>query len=164
MQYVELENFYRANRDMLVKRVSRSAGGDYNAEDVVQEAFFLAVKYWEGFDPERRELGAWFNTILNNACKRFKRDERLLGMAVEFDEEYVEPFTPSETERDTIALVKDYIGKHGGVQRDVLELYFLREYKPSEIALVTEAKIKTINTWTYKAKNEMMLLVLQQEE
>jgi len=53
----QLERFYKTNYLTLIKRVSHRAGGPYNAEDVVQEAFVRALKYWGHSSQTRKSWG-----------------------------------------------------------------------------------------------------------
>lgn len=153
--YKEIEQFYQDNYNRLVKILTHRAGSPENAEDVIQESFTRAMTYWSSFDPERQELGAWFNTIMNNTLRTYKRDERSGGTFVELEEEHHESFCLSETNQDTIQRIKDAIASKSGDDRDILDLYFLKQFKPREIMCVVETNNKRISYLVNQFKLEM---------
>lgn len=134
----EVEAFYRENYDELCKRVYHRSGGIHNSEDVVQEAFARALQYWDSFNPHLKELGAWFNTILNNSLRDHMKAERMMGCSVEYDEFLDEPYNPTEEEQELYKVVVRKLEEKEQPYRDVLYLYFIRDYKPKEIARVVE--------------------------
>lgn len=152
-----IEQFYIDNRSLLVNRITRRAGSPENAEDVVQDAFERALKYKDSFDPNRQEIGAWFNTILNNTLVKFKRIEIVGGMALEYEEDkHAESYTMSETDSDLVKKISEEISSKSGDVRDVLHLYFEKEYKPTEIKEVLNIPYRTIQSYIYRFKGEMM--------
>lgn len=150
-----LEEFYKRSYNDLCKRVANRAGGAYNAEDVVQEAFLRALKYWGSYNPERRSVGAWFNTILQNALKDFSKEERMIGMTVEFDEELCDGLVMSQTATHMLRKVRELIESKDGLTREILELYFLHSYKPRDIVKVLDVKVKTVDTYVFRFKQEV---------
>lgn len=81
-----IEEFYRENCDLYVRRLSRQAGSYSNAEDVVQEAFLRALQYSDSYTiSDNNNLEKWFNSILRRALVDFKRIETKQGMVVETD-------------------------------------------------------------------------------
>jgi len=151
----QLERFYKTNYLTLIKRVSHRAGGPYNAEDVVQEAFVRALKYWGAFEPDKKELGAWFHTILNNALKDFKRQELMYGMCLEFDEELYTGKEMAHVDQDVLAKVAKLIEEKRDGTSDILSLYYLRGYKPREIAEILDINNKAIRMAVWRFKDEM---------
>ena len=80
--YEQLESHYRANYDRFVARLRRNLNNKYNAEDVVQEAYCRAFKYWSTYDPDK-EFDVWFKTVLNNSIKDFFKKEIMHGMSLD---------------------------------------------------------------------------------
>lgn len=150
-----VEEFYIKHYRELCKRVSNRAGGAYYAEDVVQEAFVRALTYWDSYNPERSSIGAWFNTILNNALKDFMQDQRMEGMSTEFEEEVHEPQPMSQTSAHMLRKVESLINKKRDGTRDVLDLYFLHNYKPREICKVLDVNAKAVNMCVLRFKQEV---------
>lgn len=155
--YKLIEEFYTENRRLLVNSWSRRAGSPENAEDILQEAFFRALKYKDSFNPERQEIGAWFNRIMNNTFVAFKRDERLEGMSVEYnDETHAETYEMSQTDADLTARIIDEINKKDGDVRDTLYLFFVKEFKPTEVRDILDIPYRTIQSYIYRFKGEMI--------
>jgi len=153
----EIEAYYEANYGRLVKKFSYRAGGIPNAEDVVQEAFARALQYMSSFDSTRQELGAWFNTILNNALKDAKRDHRKQGMTpgVDEDAELSEPLDATMMKEQMIANILADIEKRAPVHQQVLTLYFLQGYTAKDISRVVDQKLNTVQTYIKRFKQHM---------
>lgn len=78
---------YKDNYRRLIKRMTFRAGTEWDAEDVVQEAYARALRYQDSFDGTN--FDRWFNTILNNALREHKNNES--GITHQsFEEEEVE--------------------------------------------------------------------------
>jgi RNA polymerase sigma factor (sigma-70 family) len=139
-----LEEFYIAERENLLRRLNYGAGTPEAAEDVLQEAFVRALTYWDTFDPANKELGAWFSTILKNSLRDFKRDEWLFGMGEEFDEEQYDPQEMAIPEGELIKQIYEMVDDKADHQREILLLYFEKNYSPKDIYNITGQKVKTI--------------------
>lgn len=150
-----LTKFYLDTQRELHKRVSNRAGGAYNAEDVVQEAFARALKYWDTYDPNNKELGAWFNTILNNTLKDFKRGELMYGMCIEFDENLYKGTELSLTNHHMVGKVKQLIEDKRDHTREILSLYYLKGYKPQDIEQILDVSNKSIRMAVWRFKDEV---------
>jgi len=150
-----LEKFYIENRLLLVKRLANRAGSIENAEDVLQESFTRAIKYRAHFDPDKRELGAWFNTIMNNALKDFKRDDRLGGMVITYEEGMEEAYEMSQTDYDMANRISKAISNRDANTRSVLHLYFEKECRVGEIKEILGIPYKTVESIIYRFKADM---------
>lgn len=150
-----LEDFFSANYRKLVARTKGRAGTPENAEDIVQESFVRALKYWGSFDPAHKELGAWFNTILNNATKAYMKVENNFGMSMEFDENDVEPEQFKPTDVRLIKRIESDIAKKSLQSQEVLSLYFLHDYSVQAIMEVTDIDAKSIKNRVTRFKAEL---------
>ena len=159
----QIEQHYEENFDKLVKRFSHRAGGIQNAEDVVQEAFCLALRYKDSFNPDnvygeaghRTEFGGWFNGILNNSLKLFKKKERLLGMSVEYSEDMDELIPLMDWEENMIEAIKKDIARKPEQVRQALWLYIFKQYKPREICQVVDMSNTYVRTSVKEFKQQM---------
>ena len=79
----QIENHYKENYGRILKRMTFRAGGIHQAEDIVQEAYCRALKYYSELKVE--EFDRWFSMILNNAYNDYKRDE--IGLSYIEDED-----------------------------------------------------------------------------
>lgn len=153
-KFPELAEYFEKEYNHLVKKVNRRAGGVENAEDVVQEAFFRACKYWDSYDPKTK-LGAWFNTILNNACKDKLREDRMLGMAVEIEDDHFDPVELTETDINAVKRIKELIRAKGYPLSEVLRLYYEKGYKSIEIKQILDLEHGTVRQAIWRFKEEV---------
>lgn len=151
----QIRQHYAENFDKFVKRYANRAGGIHDAEDVVQEAYTRALKYGNSFDPTVQEFGGWFNSILNNALRDHKKDERLLGMSVEYKEEFDDLTPLLEWEDNLIAEIKKDVARKPAQVRQAIWLYIFKQYKPREIAQVVDISNAYIRTAVKEFKQEM---------
>lgn len=155
--YKQIEQFYRDNYSTLVKRLNRRAGGVENAEDVLQEAFLRALKYCDSFNPERQEIGAWFNTIMNNTLVVHQRAVMLDGMSTSYDEELHEECYECDAESklligEIIERIEDKDERH----RNILHLFFVCGYKIREVQQVVGGGYKGIQMLIHRFKLTMI--------
>lgn len=152
-----IEQHYRDNYDKLVKSIANRVGGVYNAEDVVQEAFYRALKYADTYDQEVSELQTWFGNILKRAMYSFKRDELQQGMV----RDGLDPEEPVEDFRalgvSTLKEVHHSIeAVRNPAHREVLRLAFIKGYRPREIVEIVDEGIKNIYTILERFKADMV--------
>jgi len=152
--YPEIENFYSENFELLVKRYHNRAGSKTNAEDVVQEAFSRAMKYYKTFQESKKEFGAWFNTIANNALRDFKNQEKRMGMSVEFNEEDW-GLGLSLTDEVLKDRIRQKIADKDGQQQEILTLHFEKQYMPKEISEQMDVPHRTVVTTIVRFTREI---------
>ena len=146
----DLEKLFRTGYKNYVARVKNRVGGEYNAEDVVQEAFYRALRYRSSFDPSVHDFHKWFNTILNNACKRFKLEERRQGMSEELTEQNGGLYELDMEEKDLQRKVEEEIKGYPNKQRDVLTLHYLRNYSWKDTAKVLDVTPNYVKVVSYR--------------
>lgn len=151
-----LGKYYEDERDLLLRRLAYGAGSPQAAEDVLHEAFVRALVYWDTFNPEQKELGAWFSTILRNSLRDYKRAEWLFGMGEEFDEELYDPQEMPIDESELVKKIYDMVDEKIEDHQEVLLLYFEKHYSPKDIANITQFKVKTIKQVIWRFKNEVI--------
>jgi RNA polymerase sigma factor (sigma-70 family) len=150
-----IEQFYKKNRDMFVKRITYATGGYDNAEDVVQQAFTDALTYFHSFkfsedsDVEEK-FGKWFNTILKNAVRRFRKSEQLgTNYDINDNEEYVESVEMDLHPERMLKLVGKELQEFTTNERQIeaLDLLFLKGYSYSVVSQITEYSYKTLRDY-----------------
>ena len=136
----EITKYYDSNYKRMVKIAYNITKQSCDAEDIVQESFSRALKYYNSFNSEISTLHQWVNGIFSRCVKDFQRDAMLQGMSVEIKEE--DASTSETTGEDNKALeeVKALIDNIKGVlSKQICYLYFIREYTPREIAQVVDS-------------------------
>jgi RNA polymerase sigma factor (sigma-70 family) len=150
-----LEKYYLDNFEYLKKKIKNRAGTIWNAEDIIQESFYRAIKYWSSFDQERGRIDTWFGTILNNTLKDYMKSDRLLGMAYEIDEDKIEPVEVDWDELTKDRDVDSILAGKVGFRKQVLELALKFHYNTQEIAQLTDGNKHTISQYLWEFKQEL---------
>lgn len=143
--FLVIEKHYAENYKKFVKTILRRAGSWENAEDIVQESYSRALQYTSSYD-QSRPFDGWFITILNNTLRRYKSDERKLGMSTEYEEERDEGFVLDDWAGDLIVRISQDIHKQPDPYRDIYRLYFLKQYTPREIVMVLDVTSDTVRS------------------
>lgn len=148
-----LEDYYKANRERLVKKIARRGGSPDIAEDIVQEAFYRALKYADSFDPTQPFEG-WFTRILNNSLKAYKNAEKR-GSYEQFDEEDVDGTDCRMFNQQLWEQIRQEINQYNDEHYEVLNLYFEHGYKPRDICKVVDMKYKNVETVLQRFKRNI---------
>lgn len=156
MQVSDIEIHYRENRGKLVKKLIFRAGSEEAAEDIVQEAYYRALKYFGSFN-QTENFNKWFSTILNNSLREYKNVEK--GHTNdEFEEEEAEgtpcPSYPNHIIRDIFKLIET----KSNVQKEVLSLHFKQEYSPIDISRITDYSYANCHQIIQRFRNELKQL------
>lgn len=130
-----IEQHYRENYSRLVKKMvwrvpHRSLA---LAEEVVQEAYERSIRYYRTFNPTIKHFDTWFNTILNNTLKGFKKIESNGGVVYEFDEN-LDEIVPPRNVSTYYELISQLDGA-SNIEKEILNLFFILGFKSREVAL-----------------------------
>ena len=138
-----LTEHYAKNFDELVKRYDRRAGGVMNAEDVVQEGYYRALKYCHSYDPDIKPLDEWLGTILNNVLKDQYRNESPCTQPEE--EEYTESADDEHSRRAQLRAAVDQIESYDQPKRDILRLWYINQYSRKDIRAILDVTKKEVH-------------------
>lgn len=151
---IELESLYVASRDKYVKSIRNMMGSVHSAEDAVQEAFCRALKYWKSFDGDN--IQGWFWTILRNAARDIKKEDRLDGMTTGSDEEEGTDILDEIMFRNEVLdLIEEDINQYTGSHRVALKCAIMYQWLPQEIAKITDLTATHIAVIVHRFKQEM---------
>ena len=132
---------------------------DHDAQDVVQEAYLRALKFYGGF--HGHESRAWLLTIVRNTCYTWLQQNRSRELATAFDEEI------HAAENDNLNPAEQMIQKADGhLLRQALEelplefreaivLRELEGFSYKEIADVTGVPIGTVMSRLARARTRL---------
>ena len=119
-----------------------------DAEDVVQEAYLRALKFFHTF--EGTDGRAWLLTIVRNTCYTWLKRNRVVELSCELDEsvEQRESDTPNLEEvlvrNSQMRLITEAMEKLPLEFREVLVLRELEELSYKQIAVVTGVPVGTV--------------------
>ncbi len=131
MSEVEIRELYAASYRRLLTQLTGVTGSLAEAEDVVQEAFV------RGLDHPRRLLGAdnpeaWLRTVaVNLARSRWRRAQRLVGLAPRLAHE--EPGDATSAVGEHVVLLEALRALPAG-QREVIALHHLADLSVQQVA------------------------------
>lgn len=139
-----IEAHYRKNYKQLVSRTCGRVPHNSRAlaEEVVQEAYAVALRYSRSFDPERGSFGAWFSKILNKATSKcIQAEQGHPTLSFDDDDLELEPFLLNEEvaiPREIVVGVQDAIKKQKPEVADVLNMFFNLGMNSIDIEKCTE--------------------------
>ena len=147
-----IEQHYKDNYRKLAKKMGFRAGTLWAGEDIVQTAYERALQYHRSCDPER--FPQWFSTILNNALRDYKNEEK--GYVQTDDDELEEPTTQGCPLYPEHILTEMYamINKKSPVQKEVLSLHFKQDYSAIDISRMTSYSYSQCHQIIQRFRNE----------
>lgn len=155
---IDLNTFYHNNHTRHTKIMTRLTGSVDAGEDVVQEAYMRAWKYQGSYNPNKSKLNTWFNKILYNALRDYKRLAKLGGVVVDDTVEEIEDHIPYEKIQEHLLLVWGEINAMKGNKRikRILYLFYILGYTSKEIAEIEE-EVTQSNVTTISNRFKQML-------
>ncbi len=132
---------------------------DQDAQDVVQEAYLRAFRFFPGF--RGGDARAWLMKIVRNTCYTWLHVNRPLQDAAEFDENFFPPDShapnPEEVvlQNDSDTLVRKALEMLPSNSREVLILRELEGMSYKEIADITGMPIGTVMSSLSRARGRL---------
>ena len=150
-----IKQHYLENYDRAIKRMTFRAGGVHQAEDIVQEAYARAIKYYNAQRVE--EFSKWFSMILNNAFNDYMRDE--IGLSyIEDDDEPLGLVDCGLVNDQTRREIYEIISTKSDVQREILTMHLRHGYDPLDIANQTPHSYANVHKVISRFRDEMKSL------
>ena len=141
-----VETHYTNNFPTLVKKISFRLTKE-EAEEIVQEAYYRALKYIHAFNPYEFEFQRWFSRILSNVRKDFVAEKFGRPSHVDIDERSEEFMGESlSTNYALMQVIQDEIFEvKDENHREILTLYFIFNYHLRDIVQIVDMKMGTVN-------------------
>jgi RNA polymerase sigma-70 factor (ECF subfamily) len=146
--------------------MARQLAGPDGADDIVQETFLRAWKYFESFD-SATNCRAWLFRILRNAWISRWRKSHLELPLTETESEAIEPYYDWEEEflKDEFSPgVKQALSELPAEYRMALLLADVEEFTYEEIARIMECPIGTVMSRLNRARRMLVRLIQGQRE
>lgn len=131
-----LEDYYKENKRMLLGKIGGRGIRPQDRNDVLQETFTRALKYYHTYNKDNSPLGAWLNTLMNNAIKDFKKAEKLRGMSTANYEE--EPLTGDDLQLNSLLCsnIEEELKGKDPIHRNIIYLSLIKGLTFRDIAEV----------------------------
>jgi len=150
----EISDFFYEQYHMLVKRVNFRIRNEWDAEDVVMDAFRKAVEYQDSYNPSTHQIGAWFNTIMNNSIRTYQKEKFMKHIEVDEDAEI--PVEETYETQDMVEhIIEDITNYRNEAAREVLRLFLVLGYNYAEVEQVTGVPIRNARFYVDEFKQEM---------
>ena len=134
-----IEESYKKNYETQVSIIQRHTPNREMAEDIVQESYARALKYFPSYDPEKSKFNTWFNMIMFNQLREqvgspAYKDSLHVNDDGELVEECVEvvPYEKIQENFDLISSEIDMVNSDD--TRKILDLYYLKGYRSDQIS------------------------------
>lgn len=155
----ELTDYYEDNYKSLCKIAYGVTKQICDAEDVVQETFYRAIKYKDSFNPEISDLHQWVNGIFSRCIKDFQRDNRLQGMSLELKEDDIVSGDTIGEDNKTYEEIGNMIKSiKSPVNRQICFLHFVQEYTPREIRQVMDSTPDSIRSVIKRFRKDLQVV------
>ncbi len=129
------------------------ARNDHDAEDIVQDAYLRAFKFFDGFRGEHGR--AWLLGVVRNTYYTWRQKRRRHALNTPFDEELHHPELQSADQpennpesilsrHDDLRALNDALEKLPVEYREMIVLKDLEDFSYKEIAEITAAPIGTV--------------------
>jgi RNA polymerase sigma-70 factor (ECF subfamily) len=138
-------------------------GNDHDAEDVVQESYLRALKFFGGFRGENSR--PWLLTIVRNTCFMWLRQNRLSDLSTELDEELHGRERPPENPEsillaaDQSEIVRKAIEELPADFREVVVLREMEGMSYKEIANIASIPVGTVMSRLARARSRLQELL-----
>lgn len=151
-----IEKYYADNYRKLVKAYTRRCGTVDIAEEVIQEAFTLALEYADSYNAAYASFPTWFSRITNNAFLKAMKTERMSGVSDELDEELLEPQVHDLFTEQLATVLEEEMKKKPKHIAEVLYLYYVKGYPIRNVVAVTDVKSRNVEAIVRRFREEMV--------
>jgi len=149
----EITNYYKENYKRMKDIARNKTQKNHCAEEVVQETFLRAIKYYHNYSPAKGSLNDWMNGVFSSRIKEWQRGAMLQGGNREIrDDDIISNDTVGEDNK-MLAEIKGMINRiKTPLIRQICYLSFIQGYTPREIEQVLGSKGSYIRNciWLFK--------------
>ena len=142
---------------------------EQDAEDIVQESYLRAFKFFDGFRGEHGR--AWLLGIVRNTCYTW-RQKNQAHLHASYDEESADPEVQSAVmtehgpesiaaRHDDLRILKDALSKLPMEFREVVVLRDLEDFSYKEIAEIAEIPIGTVMSRLARGRKLLLAHLMQ---
>ena len=145
--YEFIEEHYRNNKNRLLKKFSRSTGTTQDGEDIVQEGYYRAMKYFHSFGAEK-DLDVWINTIMYNVFRDFMSEKNKVPRKV--SPANLPSIPDSIMVDDLMRFVEKYSKNLKESHKKIIKLHCKYGYTLKEIGQIVDLSMSNIKIILYR--------------
>lgn len=152
-----IEEYYRENRNLLLKTTQRRGMQEADADDIVQETFYRVLKYKDGFNPAIQDIGAWINTILFNVHKAYF-NANMTGEYCFEEEEYEDEYNrleDSTLDKDMVERIKKEIAELPASQANIVHCYLVQGFPTKTVQIMFGENKRNIEQIVLRFRKKM---------
>jgi len=155
--------------DGVLRLLKKRLGNNADAEDIAQQAFTKAFENIRSYSP-KYAFSTWVYSIANNSYIDFVRKRKpgstvSIDKLVEDENFNAQNALPNPEENmiaeQDLATTSLLLKKLKPQYRKVVELRYLKEYAYEEIATELNIPIGTVKTTLFRAKEQLMKMIVQ---
>lgn len=154
--YKLIEQFYKDNRETLLRTVRGRLDHDKDSEDLVQESFCRALKYSGSYKPSGGTLGAWIYRILYNLTTAYSmnRPDKHIDVRAGYEDEPVGMFFVDHLQWKRL---KGLIESKSSSQADMLKLHILCGVRAVDVAKEYGVKANALRAMASRLKGDLCI-------
>lgn len=139
----DIEKLFRGVYDKHLRSLTRILKNKASAEDVLQDSFVKALRYYPTFDNTRWEIKKWFNFIVFSCMRDMMRKEkREKDKAINFHD-----LTKDMEDVDNLLAFSKLLTNLSSLDSDIVRMCFYTGYKGVDVAKiknVSESYVKKV--------------------
>ncbi len=165
----ELDRLFRQHHELMYQVALRVTRNHHDAEDVLQKIFMrLMQSVIQGAPPPsdfvKNPPGYLHRAAINEATSRLRWRERQKPMNVSIDSQEIAVAGPDAEPDERIVRLRAALAKMKPSLIEVLILYYIEEYKCSDIAEMTGRAVGTVWAQLCRARIKLIQLIRNQEK
>ena len=153
----EFERAYLESYPVVYNYVRYRMNGADATEDVVAEAFMLAAKSFDRFDPRRSKFSTWVTSIAINCMKSYYRKARPTASIDDVSESTM-AVEGCQDEVDDCAFVDQLLGVLDDTEREIVVMKYREGLRNVDIAHALNMNASTVSTKVASALAKMRVV------
>lgn len=128
---------YLINHPRLIKRFQQRVPNKSLAlaEEVVQEAYARALKYFSTYDNKINTFDIWFNKILRNALNDCRQIEKDKGITYQLNENFEELSVTKEEKSQYLYILQYIYTIDNNRDKIIISLFYINGYTSKDISI-----------------------------
>lgn len=151
-----IEQHYRDNYDNLVKKLSRPAGSEMDAEDVIQSTYERCLRYLPTFVGDTMvDFEKWFSIILRNCMATLKNDQKAAGLVIEYKDKKEEGIEMPVGDYKIAGKIRAIVERERPLVQEIFRLHITHGLKLPQVSELVTVTYGTVRKEVMKLKQKI---------